>query len=135
MQGLAFHHHGLALQNDGDAIVFLASLGYNAGPVVHDRIQDVRLRLCTHRTMPTVEIVMPGDAPGPLANILKRHEQLLYHSCYEVSSRERVLAMWEDANLRLFEVLPPTPAILFGGRKVSFHTVMGFGLVELLDSV
>ena len=133
MKGLTFHHHGLALHDDRDALVFLASLGYRAGALVHDPVQDVRLRLCTHASMPTVEIVMPGDAPGPLAGILKRHDQLLYHTCYEISSREAVLDGWRAADLRVFEVLPPTPAILFAGRKVSFHTIMGFGLVELLD--
>ena len=135
IEGVAFHHHGLALQDDRDALVVLASLGYRAGPLIHDPIQDVRLRLCTSDSMPAVEIVMPGDAPGPLSGILKRQDQLLYHTCYEVDSRESVLAAWDDADLRMVEVLPPTPAILFGGRKVSFHTVMGFGLVELLDRV
>jgi hypothetical protein len=29
-------------------------------------------------------------------------------------------------------VSPPTPALLFGGREVSFYTISGIGLIELL---
>lgn len=133
--GLKFHHHGLALRNDADALIFLEALGYRAGALVYDPVQDVRLRLCVHDAMPTVEIVMPGERPGPLSGILSRHEQLLYHSCYEVADRSLTVAAFENLDLRLIEVLPPTPAILFGGRLVSFHTVMGFGLIELLDAL
>lgn len=128
-----FHHHGLALQDDADALRVVELLGYAVGAVVHDPVQDVRLRLCTHPTMPAIEIVMPGDRPGPLDGVLRRHAQLIYHTCYEVADREAALAALEEAGVRLIEVLAPVPAVLFDGRNVSFHTAMGFGLIELLD--
>jgi hypothetical protein len=28
---------------------------------------------------------------------------------------------------------PPQPAVLFGGRKVSFYSVAGFGVIEILE--
>ena len=129
----AFHHHGLALHDDADALLVMELLGYEFGAAVYDPVQDVRLRLCTHPAMPAIEIVMPGDRPGPLDSILRRHAQLIYHTCYEVSDRATALAAFDEAGVRLIEVLAPVPAILFGGRKVSFHTAMGFGLIELLD--
>lgn len=135
IQDLRFHHHGLAVREDTDALNFLALLGYDCGPLVYDPVQNVRLRLCSHLAMPTVEIVMAGEGLGPLDAILRRQDQLLYHTCYEVDDRAGVLDALEQADLRVFEVLGPTPAILFGGRKVSFHTVMGLGLIELLDRV
>ena len=133
MTGLAFHHHGLAVRADGEAIAFLEHLGYRIGALVEDPRQNVRLRLCRHAAMPSVEIVMPGRGPGPLAALLKRHDQLLYHTCYETDDRGSALAGFEERGMRVIEVLPPTPAALFGGRMVSFHTIMGFGLIELLD--
>lgn len=133
--GLAFHHHGLALRRDRDALGFLETLGYALGPQLHDPVQDVRLRLCMHPSLPTVEIVMPGNAPGPLEPILARGDATLYHTCYEVDDRQTVLEKFDDAGARIIDVLPPTPAILFGGRCVSFHTILGFGLIELLDRV
>ena len=130
---LTFHHHGLALKEDSEALRFVELLGYRTGALVHDPLQDVRLRLCSHATLPAIEFVMPGDRPGPLDAIVRRHDQLLYHTCYEVADRNAVLDSFELSNLRTIEVLAPTPAVLFGGRKVSFHSVMGFGLIELLD--
>lgn len=130
---LTFHHHGLAVGDDSGALTFLGALGYAVGDVVHDRVQDVRLRLCTHDHLPTVEIVMPGDRDGPLRGILARGDGQLYHTCYEVKERMVVLNALEEAGLRVFDVLQPTPAILFGNRKVSFHSVVGYGLIELLD--
>ena len=130
---LTFHHHGLALKDDSDARRFVGLLGYQAGDLVYDPLQDVRLRLCIHTTLPAIEFVMPGDRPGPLDAIVRRHDQLLYHTCYEVADRDQVLCAFEQSDLRTIEVLGPTPAVLFGGRRVSFHSVMGVGLIELLD--
>lgn len=133
IDGLTFHHHGLAVRRDDDALAMLGLLGYDASEVVNDPLLGVNLRLCTHPSFPTVEIVMPGEGQGPIDAILRRHDQLLYHTCYEVVDRAAVLYAFERADLRTIEVVGPTPAVLFGGRKVSFHSVMGFGLVELLE--
>lgn len=131
--GLAFHHHGLAVRRDDDARAMLGLLGYAIGEVVHDPLLGVHLRLCTHTDFPAIEIVMPAGEPGPIDAILRRHDQLIYHTCYEVDDRGAVLAAFERAGLRALPVVPPTPAVLFDGRLVSFHTVMGVGLIELLD--
>lgn len=121
------------MRRDDDALIMLGLLGYTASKVVHDPLLGVNLRLCTHPAFPAVEIVMPGGGEGPIDAILRRHDQLLYHTCYEVVDRAAVLGAFEQADLRTIEVVGPTPAVLFDGRKVSFHSVMGFGLVELLD--
>ena len=131
--GLTFHHHGLALHEDAEARTMLGLLGYAVGPLVIDPQLCVRLRLCTHPAFPAVEIVTRGEERGPLDGLLRKHDQLLYHTCYEVADRADVLARFEDAGLRVLPVLQPTPAVLFDGRLVSFHTMLGFGLVELLD--
>ena len=133
LAGLTFHHHGLALNFDGEALTMLRLLGYSMGEQVHDPVLNVNLRLCVHPAFPAVEIVLRGSERGPLDALLRRHDQLLYHSCYEVADREAVLAALEEAGLRVVPVLPPTPAVLFEGRLVSFHTILGFGLIELLD--
>jgi hypothetical protein len=38
------------------------------------------------------------------------------------------------AGLETALVSPPTPAVLFGGREVSFHMVSGVGLIVVLRS-
>ena len=132
--GLSFHHLGLAVKKEDDALIFLGGLGYEAGKQVYDELQNVHLRLCTLQDSPSVELVTPGHGPGPLTPIFKRHNELIYHTCYETDDREASLVAFENSGLRVLAVVEPKPAILFGGREVSFHTVLGFGLVELLTT-
>ena len=97
--GLAFHHHGLAVRRDDDALTMLGLLGYTSSPVVHDPLLKVDLRLCTHPAMPAVEIVMAGEGGGPVDAILRRNDQLLYHTCYEVADRALVLEAFEQTEI------------------------------------
>lgn len=131
--GLTFHHMGLALKKEDAALKFLNGLGYNEGPQVYDPEQKVNLRLCTADDKPAVELITKGIEEGPLENILKKYNELIYHTCYETEDLKKSLGAMENAGLRVLPVSPPTPAILFGGRKVSFYTVMGFGLIEILE--
>lgn len=131
--GLTFHHMGLALKKEDSALTFLAGLGYDEGTRVFDPEQKVNLRLCTADGKPAVELITQGDEPSPLDNILKKYNELIYHTCYETQDLEKSLAAIEASGLRVIPVSPPKPAILFGGRHVSFYTVMGFGLIEILE--
>ena len=124
---------GLALKKEDDALIFLAGLGYDEGTRVYDPEQKVNLRLCTAEGKPAVELVTKGEEESPLDNILKKYNELVYHTCYETEDLEKSLAAIEAAGLRVIPVSPPKPAILFGGRLVSFYTVMGFGLIEILE--
>jgi hypothetical protein len=134
ISGFRFHHFGLAVRTDVPALRFLTALGYECGDVVYDDLQNVRLRMCVKAGDPAIEIIMPGDGEGPLTTILRKYEQLFYHSCYEVPDHTSALEMLNASGLRTMEVSPPKPAILFAGRKVSFYTIAGYGLVELLEA-
>lgn len=132
--GLTFHHMGLALKKEDDALKFLKGLGYDEGHSVYDPEQKVNLRLCTAAQKPSIELVTKvADEEGPLENILKKYNELIYHTCYETKNLQQSLKVIEETGLRVLPISPPTPAILFEGRKVSFYTVMGFGLIEILE--
>lgn len=132
--GLIFHHYGLAVQKDTEALTMLAGLGYKNGQNLYDPEQDVHVRLCMHPNMPTVEIVSKGTEDGPLKNILKRSSEMLYHSCYETHNLAESLTSIAEKGLRILPIAPRKKAILFEGRYVSFYYIIGFGLVELLES-
>jgi hypothetical protein len=134
LSGLKFHHFGLAVRSDRTAVEFLTALGYVCGPTVYDSEQNARLRMCDKPGEPSIEIITTGEGDGPLTHILKRYDQLFYHSCYEVDDRDAALAAIDGAGLRSIETSSPRPAILFEGRLVSFHTIPGYGLIELLSS-
>src|SRR5208337_4362216 len=131
--GLTFHHLGLAVRQPEPAVNFLAGLGSVIGAVVRDGLLSVNARLCTNRGMPAVEIIYATEKPGPLSPILKANVSMIYHICYESRNRERSLRALEAAGNRTVLLSPPQPAVLFGGRKVSFYVVAGFGVIELLE--
>lgn len=129
-----FHHIGLALKKEDQALKFLTALGYVTGDKIYDPAQDVNLRLLTSEGKPTIEFVMQGENPdGPLKPFLKGFNEMMYHTCYEVTDREKALADLATQGLRALQIAPPKPAILFGGRLVSFYQVIGFGIIEFLE--
>lgn len=132
IDGLRFHHFGLAVAEPEPAFLYLHTLGYREGRQVFDPLQRVNLAMRHHATMPDVEVIWPGDEPSPIDRLVKRMGSLIYHLCYECSEADSALAALEAAGLAVVPVIPPTPAVLFGGRAVSFYTISGIGLVELL---
>jgi hypothetical protein len=128
---LTFHHHGLAVSAPEDAERFLDALGYRRGEALYDPLQRVNLALWTHDALPAVEVVWPGEGASPIDRIL-RHGPSIYHTCYATHDANAWLDAMADKEIEIVTVSAPTPAILFGGQKVSFHMVYGVGLVELL---
>ncbi|WP_322050902.1 VOC family protein [Paraburkholderia bannensis] len=128
---LTFHHHGLAVSAPDDACRFLDALGYARGEALYDPLQRVNLALWTHDALPAVEVVWPGEGASPIDRIL-RHGPSIYHTCYATHDAQAWLDAMAEKEIEIVTVSAPTPAILFGGRKVSFHMVYGVGLVELL---
>jgi catechol 2,3-dioxygenase-like lactoylglutathione lyase family enzyme len=131
--GLKFHHLGLAVKKPAAAAAFLDALGYRQGRRVFDPLQHVNLALYHHDAMPDVEVIWPADGPSPVDNILKRADGRIYHLCYTADDPARAVAAMQEQGFDVLEVAAPQPAALFGGRKVSFHAVAGFGLIEIID--
>ncbi len=133
---LAFHHFGMAARDAGQALKTLAALGYECGSQVHDPLQGVNLNWCVMAGQPAVEVVSPADGQdGPLAAILANQGTSFYHLCFETpEDAASCVKRLSSGGLRVVTVRQPLPAVLFGGRLVSFHMVQGFGLVELLES-
>jgi hypothetical protein len=132
---LTFHHMGLAVKSDETALKMLRGLGYAIGDRVYDACQNVHVRLCTSADHPTVEICDPGVGESSvLDNIVKKYNGLIYHLCYETPDLSQTLQLFRDAGLRLATISPPKPAVLFGGRHVSFYQVADWGIIELLEA-
>jgi hypothetical protein len=132
LSGLAFHHFGLAVSAPEAAFLYLAALGYTEGNSAFDPLQKVNLAMRHHALMPDVEVIWPGDDPSPIDNLVKRTGSMIYHLCYTCPDPAAAIAALEAAGIETVVVSPPTPAILFGGREVSFHQISGFGLIEIL---
>lgn len=135
LSALRLHHFGLAARDPARAEAFLAAQGFTCEHNVYDPLQDVFLRWCERSESTPVEIVTPSQNDGPLARVLSQQGSSFYHLCYEVDwpLDEAVLKI-REAGMRIITVRPAMPAVLFGGRCVSFHVIQGFGLVELLEA-
>jgi catechol 2,3-dioxygenase-like lactoylglutathione lyase family enzyme len=131
--GLTFHHLGLAAKAPARTIGFLEGLGYRPGDRVRDELQNVDLVMCAAPSMPSVEVISATETEGPLESVLKPGvTEAIYHVCYESDDLDATLeAMRRDS--RVICVSPRKPAVLFGGRHVSFYRVAGFGLLEILE--
>jgi methylmalonyl-CoA/ethylmalonyl-CoA epimerase len=131
--GLTFDHFGLAVGNIAGARKVLEGMGYECGEEVYDPLQEVLLVWCEHATMPAVEIVAPTDKPGPLDNIIVENSGSIYHLCYRAANIGASVAAIKAAGIRVLPVVPPKPAVLFGGKSVGFFQVKGFGLIEIVE--
>lgn len=135
LSSLTFNHLGLAVKDDKAALTMLGAMGYAAGERIHDPIQNVHVRLCFAERFPTVEIVQPGDGPGksPVDGVISKYNQMIYHTCYETRDLDETLAEYRRLGLQVLTLSQRQPAVLFGGRHVSFHMIQGVGIVELLE--
>ncbi len=129
--GLSFHHLGLAVTTPDKAIKFLKGMGYSVREPIYDKYQNVFLVLCEHRAMPEVELIYPSETAGPLDNILKEFQEVVYHLCYSCSDLDYSLEKIKAEN-RIITVSEPKPAVLFSHRRVGFYRIAGFGLIEIL---
>ncbi|MEZ0262658.1 MAG: VOC family protein [Alphaproteobacteria bacterium] len=134
LTGLKFHHLGLAVRNDKEALTMLDALGYTPHERVFDPHQNVYVRLCTAEGQPAIEIVQPGETDkSPIDPLISKYNELIYHTCYETPDLATTLQEIEGSGLRYMTIAERKPAALFGGRHVSFHKVFGWGILELLE--
>lgn len=131
--GLTFHHFGLAVRDSAAALEVLAGMNYECGEQIYDPLQNVNLIWCRHDEMPAIELVSPADSPGPLDGILSDRPELIYHLCFSASDLSAAVDAIKKSGIRVLPVSPPKPAVLFGGRKVGFYMIKGFGLIEVVE--
>ena len=134
LSDLKFNHLGLAVRDDREGLIMVEALGYELGNRFYDPLQNVFVRLCIAPGRPTVEIVQPGDkGKSPIDSIISKYNEVIYHTCYETPDLTKTLQGIEHVGLRLMTLSERTPAVLFGGRHVSFYKVFGWGIIELLE--
>ena len=132
--GLNFHHFGLAVRDYDKGAKFLRGLGYTIGARIFDPLQKVDVTICSAPDQPTIELVAAASDDSPIANVLKRQETSVYHSCYYCAEPDAAIAAIAADGFAVITVSEPKPAVLFCGAEVSFHYVSGFGLIEIINA-
>lgn len=129
----SFHHFGLAVKRFDEAIRFHENLGYKVGNRAEDPLQKVELMMLHSTAMPDVELIKPISEESPINGYLKKSNEIIYHVCYEVNSEEEQRHLLSTG--RALCISQPKPAVLFGGRPVSFFYVKNVGIIEILSNV
>jgi hypothetical protein len=130
--GLEFHHFGLAVRSPEAAFLYLEDLGYGAGSACYDPLQKVNLAMRHHDRMPDVEVIWPGTEASPIDRMLKRNDSMIYHLCYTSADVERSVAALEEAGLEVLPLGLAQPALLFDDMEVSFYSITGVGIIEII---
>jgi len=123
------HHLGIACQNNDKCEQFIENT-YNifkkTGPIYDPNLNAV-LSLFYVRGGPAIKVV----TGGAVESFLRRNINL-YHVCYEVEDLHDEIDRIVVGGAKL--LLPPTPALLFDNRLVSF-LLTPIGMIELLSKV
>jgi len=130
---LALHHVGYVVSDiDAESALFQDKLGYElVTPVVHDPLQQARVRFLRHAGDRTfLELVAPDGPQSALQRALERGVTL-HHICYAVDDMESALASLRSAGLSL--VKKPLPAVAFGGDLIAWVMRRDRLLVELVQ--
>ena len=129
-EGLSFHHIGVASENlERDASAF-AAVGYaQESEPFADAGQGIRGLFLTGPG-PRLELVTPYDAGSTVLAGLIAQRIKLYHLAFEADDLDAALAALKAQRGKV--VVPPSPAVAFGGRLICFVALPNRVLVELI---
>jgi methylmalonyl-CoA/ethylmalonyl-CoA epimerase len=134
---LLFHHIGVACHPDalsqGAERKKFELLGYGCeGKEWTDERLGMRGQFMTSGDSgaPRVELVAPYGSQNPVTLWLERGVKL-YHLAFVATDLSAELDRMRTNGAKL--MLPPTPAVGFGGRKVAFVMQANLLLVELIE--
>lgn len=128
------HHYGLATKSIEKSVKNFLILGYkDCSEIIFDPLQGVNLIFLKNENDHLIELVEPVNDKNPIASILSKVGSTLYHICYEVDNFN--VKIEELKKLRFIQVIKPTPAVAFNGRRICFLYNPHVGLIELLEKL
>ena len=135
MSSFVVDHYGFVTHNIPDACaVWCRLLGFALdGPEVLDPEQKVHIQFLTHAGRPDfrIELLAPSEPASPVMEAARAGGGL-HHVCVCVATLDEFAE--QIGKTLLVPVRAPTPAPAFGGRKVAFAYLTGFGLLEFVES-
>lgn len=131
MEGIRFHHVGIACKEIDKTAEAYAQLGYSKGETIFDPLQDINICFLTHPEMPLVELLSPADEKSPVVQILEKNGVTPYHTCYTVSNLDDAVKAFK--RLKYVVVSKPKEACAIEGRRVAFLYNADMGLIEFVE--
>ena len=130
---LDFHHLGLATKDLTLSIKNLKLLGYKVESIKINKSYNVKNAVCISKKMPNIEIVSKiKETKSPIDNLLKKHENLIYHLCYISNNLKKTLSIFKKNKILFTRITKPRFSP-FKNIYSSFFYIKGIGLVEIMD--
>jgi methylmalonyl-CoA/ethylmalonyl-CoA epimerase len=132
LDGLRFHHIGVAVFDIEATASVYERAGYKRSATIFDPVQNVNICWLTKDNAPIVELLAPVDEKSPINKTLEKNGVSPYHTCYVVESiDEAIVALRKQ---RYVMVSRPAEAVAFRGSRVCFLFNKDLGLIELVEA-
>lgn len=130
VEGMKFHHIGIACENIDETASHYRLLGYKQGDIVIDPLQNIKISFLSHPVLPLLELLEPIDENSPVVDILKKNGTTPYHICYSVANLEECITSLRKESFLI--VSKPKVANAIEGNRVAFLYNKAVGLIELV---
>lgn len=133
MSSLVFHHLGLACRNFTTEQKALEALGYTVETPIYDD-PGLGIRCCfltlPETAAPRLELIVPLEGSTVLDPWLKQGTKI-YHMAFFTPHLEQEIERLQSLRGKI--VTPPTPAVAFKGKRVSFVMLPNMLLSEFIE--
>lgn len=129
---MKFHHIGIACFDISATAAKYEELGYSAGSIIIDPIQNVKICfLDNNEGLPCIELLAPVDETSPVNGTLSKNGVGPYHTCFVVKDINKSIKDFKRE--KYVVVSSPIEACAIEGRKVAFLYNKDMGLIELVE--
>ena len=130
IEGMKFHHIGMAVKSIDATAAIYEDGGYRMSDIVFDPIQNVDICWMTKEDAPIVELLAPVNDESPVNKTLEKVGVSPYHCCYVVNIEAAVKELRAQ---KYVMVSKPAEAVAFCGSRVCFLFNKNVGLIELVE--
>ena len=133
MENLKFAHIGIVVK-DIRAFGELLTQVFGAvavSDIVEDPAQQALLQMFRIGDG-LLELIAPATDDSHVQTVLKRSGESLLHLCFETDDLDAELRRLRSQGVLVFR--PPTPAVLFGEKRVAFVMLPNQMVVELVET-
>ena len=124
-------HIGYAVEDAETGIKALTALGFVFDAPIEDEARKVKLAFGTLDGY-RVEWVAPTADDSPVSRLLKTVGPTPYHLCYASADLDAEIERLRRYGART--LIPPAPAVAFGGRRVVFMYSLAIGTFEIVET-
>ncbi len=131
---MKINHIGYAVKRIDRALKEFQKMGYEFGAVIADTDRNVKLAFGIKDGY-RIELVSPLDRgrESPVDQYLINAVGTPYHICYESKDFENDIEKLLEQGYKL--IISPKPAVAFENKRVAFMMNIGFGLMEIVESL